>query len=471
MELTMQKIFSLFLLPFFFLTSIANGFTPPPTDFSLEDQTTQVIQQYGITWNFSDPVKYGQFVNGDYWIIDDGEGVTVSTVSPAFQDGKNGSMINPIPRGKQGFDIGARNFDSQLVASFPLQLKVGDALLSSVSRIPEDKVDLAGNGLGDHHFLKTVAVLTVLATPPPVGSLRPSYCDRDQKLYNIKNINENILPQLHPPIAPKDPSTYERYFQRPWILFGDDWNGRSIHPYDNMPGYHRVVGKMLSDTCMFLMTDSNDKKSTIINFIQTGIDYYYTKAADTSTWLWPVVFTGLLLNEESLYNYWIENPSLIPRTREGDKLYYIGERATTRKSSIIGEGKTWVDWKTPEGKYVAFAKQAGQEHEHLHPSEWTDLDRKNEAYRANLDVDPWIGMHLSSMLTAKASSINVREKFNRPQAWDYSDRWMKDGFTTEKYADTEKTYLEVMNATGFTPYQTYNSSGFEWINAMWKAYR
>ena len=30
--------------------------------------TTTSISQFGITWTFDQPVEYGQFANGDYWL-------------------------------------------------------------------------------------------------------------------------------------------------------------------------------------------------------------------------------------------------------------------------------------------------------------------------------------------------------------------------------------------------------------------
>lgn len=426
------------------------------------------IQQFGITVNLAVNSSVGQFINGDYFVVG---AVTVSSVSPATTAGKNGAMKNPVPGGMQGFDSGAYRYDASLAVTYPLSLSPGDSFLPSISRLPEDTVDLGGRGLGDQHYLKTVSVLTVLSTAPPSGSFRPSYCDRAQKLYNISQINTSILPTLPPPVPPSAVTWYERHFERPWILFGLDYAGRVLHPYDNMPGYHRFVGKQLSDACMFLMTNSVEKEKTLRGMVQVGIDYFYTHAADSSTWQFPVIFTGLLLNEPDMYNYWINNQDKIPLSREGDKLYYVGDRVVSRTSAIIPAGQTWIDWKTPGGRYIAFAKQVGQEHEHLHPSEWTAEDRKNETYRANLDVDPWIGMHLSARLVDPLTPMDMVALFVRPQSLEYSDRWMTDGITTAEYADSGHTYLEEMALAGFSVSNSYNSSGSPWIDAMWTAYR
>src|SRR4030042_5485631 len=57
----------------------------------ITDTSADTISQYGITWRFSNPVAYGKFVNGDYWIVGP---VTVTSISPAPANGRNGSTIN-----------------------------------------------------------------------------------------------------------------------------------------------------------------------------------------------------------------------------------------------------------------------------------------------------------------------------------------------------------------------------------------
>ena len=62
------------------------------------------ITQYGITWTFDTNYTTGQFINGDYWVIDSGNGVKIINISPGHSThpttGKaiNGSMINPVDR-------------------------------------------------------------------------------------------------------------------------------------------------------------------------------------------------------------------------------------------------------------------------------------------------------------------------------------------------------------------------------------
>ncbi len=438
---------------------------------------TSSLTQYGITWTFSEPVQYGQFVTGDYWVLDSGHGITVTSVSPAPANGQNGSMLNPIPGVAQGFDIEAENYSMTKAVVFPVVLHSRDSLLSSISLDGTENRDWSGDNIGSHEQLRSVSVLSVLATEPPSGSFRPSYSDRTQTLYNISAIRLDVLPnRISPSNLPSHSGFttlgyFERGTERPWILFGRGWQSRAIHPTEAMYDYHQDVGFFLSELTLLLTTDIADKTTLLYRFIQIGIDYYYCNAVDSSTWAWPVVFTGLLLDNADMYNFWINNPT-IRNGREHEKLYYIGDVVESTTSSIIPEGKTWVDWTTMDGKYVAFRKQAGEEYEHLHPSEWTCFSPhcKAEIYRAQHDVYPLIGMILSSIIVDNLLvDKNVNNMLAHPPYRDYCDRWMTDGFQTNMYANTGRTYRQEMeHYRTFTIYNyLYGSGGSDFIDEMW----
>ena len=441
-----------------------------------DTSTTTSITQYGITWKFSTPVKYGQFVSGDFWVIGP---VTLSSVSPAPLSGNNGSMINPIPGGMQGLDSGAGRYDSSLSLTFPKVLNPGDALLSSISLDGSETGEWNGNSIGSNQHLRTVAVLTILPSIPPSGSFRPSYSDRKQTLYNISQIKTSILPNLAAPVLPSHKGFgtaeyFERGMQRPWILFGNDWQARGIHPVLNMSDYHEELGMFLSEATLFLATNIAGKTALIHKFVQLGIDYYHNGTADSSVWAWPVVLTGLLLDKPEMYNYWINNPGRRTQ-REHEKLYYPEEVTVSTTSAIIPKGKTWEEWTTAEGKYVAFRKQKGEEYEHLHPSEWICYAPhcKAEVYRAQHDIYPLIGLTLSSILVDKMTSADVNAMLAHNPLRDYCDRWMSNGFQTKQYRNTGRTYRQEMEYhTDFNIYNyRYGSGSSPFIDAMWKAYR
>jgi len=438
------------------------------------------ITQYGITWAFSEPVQFGKFVNGDYYVVDQGQGVEVFSVAPRPKGGINGSMINPVPKGGHGFDSRSREFRSRLQIRFPVTLHAGDVLLSSISLNGTEKRNWAGKKIGKSPHLKTVAVLTILNQHPPEGSFRPSYSDRSQRLFNVKQVRSELLPNLkNPSNLPDHPGFrtleyFERGLERPWILFGTNWQSREIHPTENMHDYHQDIGFFLSEASLLLMTDISDKDLLLLRYIQVGIDYYFNGTADSSAWSWPLVFTGLMLGESEIHDFWLNNPEI--RTERGhEKLYYVDDVRVSTISRKIPIGKTWVDWTTRDGRYVAFRKQIGQEYEHLHPSEWRCYSPhcKSEVYRAQHDVYPLVGMILSSILVDRMIDMDVNSKLAHDPIRDYCDRWMSNIFNVGKYESTGRSYYEEMiTHQSFKIYfLRYGSGGSKFIDEMWTAYR
>ena len=461
---------------------------------SIETQLVDSVSQYGITWYFATPVKAGLFFTGDYFILDEGEGITVTSVSPGFKGGKNGSQLNPMPGDAQGLDNGATAYDEIFTATFPLQLKARDALISSITIDPNDANGLVGARLGSNHKIKSAAVLTVLPEAPPKGSLRPSYMDPEKTIYNIDQINPGILPSL---TFDKINITldnfydntqyvdyYQKLFQRPWLLFVRGWSARQVHPYDNMPSYHEVIGRNLSRFSILMMSDipMEEKELLLPGYIQVCIDYFYGKANDSSNWSWPVVLAGLLLNEEPFYNFWINNPSI--RNERGHyKLYYVGDKNEQTASSIVPAGQTWFGWQAPNGKYPAFCKSCdigvgkANSYAHLHPSEWEcpdgDGECKSEVYHQGIDVYPIVGMVLSSILMDRElPDMDINSMLAHSPTKDYIDFWMSGYFMNEEYENTGRTYFEEMifhqsdaDAGGI------GSAGGDEIQEMWDLYR
>ena len=94
---------------FFFIV-----FVPQNADAS----TSNFLSKHGITWTFTENVEYGQFANGDYWVLGP---VTISSISPDFDGLSNGWQVNPSVSSSHGFDAGCKNdnFDASLVPNLP----------------------------------------------------------------------------------------------------------------------------------------------------------------------------------------------------------------------------------------------------------------------------------------------------------------------------------------------------------------
>lgn len=170
------------------------------------------IEQFGITWTFDknltldgvgDTYRYGQYANGDYWIkgpvnivainppysivdspyIDRSTGLTVSPYT-IYNRSINGSMLNVIPGGPQGYDSSIASWDVSLCVN--TDVRPDNPLTIDVSQIPIKSLvstistwDVSSKyGIPQ---LQTAAILTIVSFVPSTGSFRPPYCG-DNKL-------------------------------------------------------------------------------------------------------------------------------------------------------------------------------------------------------------------------------------------------------------------------------------------------
>jgi len=424
------------------------------------------ITQYGITWTFSTDVTAGQFVNGDWWVLDEGSGVTVSSVSPGTSGGRNGSMINPEVGTDQGFDDRASGgtYDSGLNVSFPLSLEGGDALLSSISRASESG-DWDGANIDSKAKLNTVAVLTIVDSVPPADAFRPSYMDRSQTIYRASDIDYESIPELDTAgitfESGVDLEYCERGLERPWMLFISDWMGRDLHPHQNQKGYHREVGKFLSKATLMLVTDLEDKETLINRYVQLGIDYYYVGIqgyGDSTYYVAPVVIAGHFLDDSDMMDAFI-NDDILSMPRDYADFYYYADRNDTTTSSIVPAGETW------SGHTVFFRNNLAinRGYEHLHPSEWyltskgEDEAFKDEDYRIGQDSKQHVGMILAAMI------LDLQTEWDHNATFDYMDRWMDDADPAAEYA-----ILSIYDAGAL---QADKSSDSSFIDDMWDLYR
>jgi len=452
------------------------------------------LTKRNISWIFDVDVETGQFATGDKFVIDPGSGFNIDSVTP--ESSVDGTHLNPVADGEQGLHSGALNYNASLRASFPLFVSSGDALISSIDgNSPAYKF-----WNNDRHSSNTdvgeAEVLTILASIPFADQLRPSPCDRSQKLYRTSQIDSSILSNKNTsgidPLETRNGYVgidyHLRGMERPWILYGSDWQARSIHAYDNMLGYHQQVGEFLSETMCVLVSDLVTD-TLIERFCQVTIDYYHTRR-DSAFWSAPLVLGGLLLNVSDIYNHWVDTGEGNDRDRE--KFFIAGDGSSKDigydikyQSSIIAENQTWYGWTHPTmGNVPMFSKQTSASGtnnymEHLHPSEW-DLPgsdhEKSEVYRSQHDVHPNVGMLLAMRLVDDFANNGAITKTDNIAAFDYIDFWMDFEFNKPSnfYLGTSQTYYDYMQTQtgGFTIYnKNYQSGGSAFINGMWANYR
>ncbi|MDQ8201099.1 hypothetical protein QEH56_23235 [Pelagicoccus enzymogenes] len=422
------------------------------------------VSQYGITWIFDKDYEIGQFINGDYYVVDPGEGVKITSVSPKPGNGKNGSMINPRVGPVQGYDSNVHHYDAESAARYPVTLDSGNSLVSTISLTENDSINgyYVPNWTSDRisenqAALKTAAVLTVLDRHPPPGTFRPPFIGNDKPQYNFSEVNTNVLPKLHHHLATDTKKeSLTRGLQRPWLTHLPGWTCRKMHPIENMKNYHEYIGVFLSEASTFALTD-HAHGDFLVNYIQTGIDLYYMSIdgyGDSAFFKWPVIFTGLLLDNEDMQNVFVENRNKTPGRTE--KLFYFWkDKESTIESKIVPPGQTY------SGQTVFFRKQIGDsEYEHLHPSEWGLVANgggyKQEKYRHCCDSHPHIGMILCAQILKKT------ELWNDEAAIAYADRWMNE---------KDSTFLPIITEAGYTISTSSGETGSSFVTDMWLLYR
>lgn len=196
--------------------NIVSADGPPAEEAATQAAKTNIIAQYGITWTFNAQYEYGQFANGDYWVLGPvtitriepdavvgyhnlGSGIctggsagvsacraAVSAQYPGYDarcDGattgtgnciasyvQNGWEVNPRVAGPHGFQVGCNggNLDASLAPALPYT-SPPTGTVSVVKTIPTG---------ASNPCIKVAAVLTIVTERPPgngASVFRPPY--------------------------------------------------------------------------------------------------------------------------------------------------------------------------------------------------------------------------------------------------------------------------------------------------------
>jgi hypothetical protein len=422
-------------------TALAQGANNPLTPSGTDVQIADRLSQYGITWVFDRPHTVGRFVTGDWWVVGP---VTVESVSPQPNSGRNGSVVNPAAGALQGYDDRMEGYSPTLAAKFPLALKAGQSLVSTSS---VEKVGIRTGETQTMQYargpLRTATVLTCVAEVPPPDAFRPAYVGETKLSFTTKQLRRDLLPGLKLPMGTKLPDLQqlERALQRIWLDHQANYVGRYMHPLENMPDYGRDITNIVSNVSLVLMLDNPKNDTLLFHFVQLGIDNYGVVESNAHIWTaggghdsgrkMPILFAGVLLGDIGMQH-------VVADFAEDLQTYYgLGYR---------GQKVLWrVD-----------ANEARQ-HEELPPEKWHgppfkgDNDGwKSEGYRG-LNGPTWVGECLAARL------IGAKALWSHDPFFDYVDRWIaeaKDGMVDPQTLQT-KGYIP---ATGF-------------VKAMWDEYR
>lgn len=406
------------------------------------------ISQYGITWVFDKKYQMGKFANGDYWVVGP---VRIVDIYPRSTEisGRimNGSMLNPVPGNKfnQGYDstinhttyVPSLNIAFNISNSNPLFLQNGSSIVSTISVTEPKKVPQ----------LKTAAVLTVLDNPPPEGSFRPPYSGNDKIIrYNVRQLNYKLLNKLEPVRATPLLSEVEQYFERPWIDHTPGFVARLIHPLENMPDYGREIANRIGIASLMLNLNYTDKEkeTLLIRFVQLGIDLFgIVQNEGKDNWggdgghasgrKWPILFSGIMLNDPGMKNIGQKSGNYLYKKGYGPgkkPLDYIsfGEDEQTFYVTLqdvkLTNSSTWRP-DARSGKPEPYTK------EDIGLAEWginhaSEPNHNNKAWNANYrqccTALAWSGFILAAILME--DNAKARTLWNHDALFDYQDRYM-----------------------------------------------
>jgi hypothetical protein len=463
----------------------------PPTPKLEQLALQESVSQYGITWTFEKPVRVGQFVNGDYYVVGP---VTVVAIDPKPLFGtkvpqdqlddvertgvaeadrvRNGSMLNPPARQEVAYDSGIRNwFMPALAARLPIRMKPGDSLVSTISLKQGEKASFVyhsggGRQSGDNCPTKVGAVLTCVAAPQPPDAFRPAYCDREQRIYLARDLRRNLLSSLERVKDAPDPAEFAEVFQKPWLntgFFGFD------EPMENMPHYGQWVGQAVSDAGLLLCMDfkPEEKEKLLENFVQVGIDYWGAVRGGHPGWQgWgghgsgrklPIVFAGIVLGDETMAS----PTKAFPKVEFGeDNQTMYGDCWTGAK--VVFAGHSGVSTSTGEAPRPQWGP-----YEHMPPSQWDKEGMRNmqsEAYRRANTSCCWVGEALV------LRTLKAEPQWNHDAFFDYVDRWMTED--DKEFRQEINEYFPDRNLVDET--KTWYHQGYageDWVKEAWNKHR
>ena len=418
---------------------------PPATPTLAELPKLSSVAKDGVTWTFSQAVPVGRFITGDYYVVGP---VTVTSISPAPANGRNGSVKNlPAVDNKTGFDsrTSSNRYDASLRVSLPVTLAAGDSLVSSISvaTVGAQQRILFNKATGSP--VQSVSVLTSVAAPQPPDAFRPSYVGRGAPIYLSRNLRRDLLPRLAPVSGTPALSQYEGWFRRPWV---DNLFFNFDTPIEYMPDYSREIARAVGMAGLLLTLNhtTEQKEPLLVYLTQYGIDLHGLVQAGHPGWpahgghgsgrKLPIVLAGVLLEQPAMK---------APRGRYGEDMQTMFGTGWTGATALYA------------GHYGSTGTGQYGPYEHLQPSAWPGL--MGEDYRRCCTSSAWIGEALVATLVP-----GVKTAWNHAPFFAYADRWMTEDDTQHRAtikAQTGKDY------SGFPQRKAWDS----FATNMWTAYR
>lgn len=449
------------------------------------------VEKNGITWTFDKAYLTGKYVSGDWWVVDNGTGVTVVSVDPetVYSPLRNGSMKNPRVLGSEtGLDSRGGGI-TDLAESFPLLLTTNDVLLSSES-VPEsgNNVNIIGISQSPNKCATKIAeVLTCVDAVQPGRAFRPPLVGPPSNRgaawrWTTSDLNLNVLPSLPSaaeniryPIEGGKVESLVRLMERPRIPILNDWNDGFVKPLLSTPRYHERIFTVNGDAMLVLISDEPNKNDLVVPFVQCCIDWYASVLDSynlgqpkpfSSAHRGAIILGGMLLDDPGMSNPPITSQNGTQFFREVWMTYDVAEGAPgSSVSNIVPDGQSWHGnpwcWRQNPG---------GDEHEQVYPTFefcWLTPGSSSqtlfvrEVYRG-INSKSWGAESLALL------AVDGFGNFNHYPFFQYVDRWMGRTQDWSLYEPIVEN-AELQCDPGF--FYPQGSTGSEYQRAMWDAHR
>lgn len=438
------------------------GIVPGPVAPSVLSATS--VMQWGITWHLDRSVPVGQFCNGDWWAVGP---VTVTSIDPAcvVSNGRtiNGSMLNPPMNGSVGYDSaiyttpvdnyagGSHVYVESLnvARSLPLLVAPNSSLVSCISQVGPDPS-------GSPSQLRTAAILTVLAAPPPADAFRPPYCGGEKTLWRESQLDYGALATLAPVAGGPSLADCSAQFERCWLDHNPHWTGGYLHPVLNMPSYYRDFTTWEGNAALRLNCNYTpaQKRDLLVRFVQVGIDWFGANRVGQAWGVnghcngrkFPILFAGKVLNDAAMLAVGIDHPLRFfgPNDARNVPVWWSEDGQTFRVQETSPGVVNWgfggytmadvglVDW----GNFHA----SGETYSIASDSKAWDAN----SYRRCCSATAWVGTTLAMR------AMGLRAAWNHEDHFDYMDRYL---------------------STPTLPGEDWTRAWEPWQAAMWDAHR
>jgi hypothetical protein len=481
------------------------------------------ISQNGITVKFDRTYTAGQYISGDYWVVDPGSGVTIKSTSHFSVYGVNlGEHLTKNPRfGKEAYDPRDSTYDASYALSLPAVLHAGDSVVVNTN--------LTSIKIGS--YLYSAIIVTIVDTIQSATKFRPPYARpsriatsaSDPLIFDFSNISPTKWAEL--PGKPRSlvsglPTieSTQALIRGPWLDNTGGQNSPSqAHPVNQEEPYGRDYCVDVSNVCTQLCLDYKlaDLQLLSAYLIQVGIDIYgvildggdfHADGGINSGRKIPVIFAAEMLGSATLascpqtYNStWFNDPNHFMFQEDGQTCLYT----STEMPPYTGEGTAsdYESWYDDPGTNKVKCRDAGgwlgtfnangdaskadkaiwhiggyenykvteAWYEHIPITQWQVSQTANaqfkwEGYRACCTSHAWVGEAIL-MLLWKNSNLIIA--WNHDVFFDYIYRWM-----TQSVA-VEITQAEYLCGTSTDPIGFYWPNGTQpaWVKNVYEAYK